>query len=102
MAQRTTITETTIYTEQMAKTELSATGSPAANDVVPTAELLAEVVSAVAEAIEAQLGIRETIRSVGGPYESSQLIVYERKLAEAAASALATVVNHPRLRPTPS
>lgn len=63
------------------------------------AEILGEVIEDVAQAIEEQLGHMDSLTAQGGPYETSQKLTYQKKLREAAAAALATVVNHPKLRP---
>lgn len=64
------------------------------------AEKIANLVERVAQSIEDQLGGLSAIHSVGGPYEHSLAIAYERKLRAAAASAIETIVTDPDLRPT--
>jgi hypothetical protein len=66
------------------------------NDLAAT---LGKVIDDIAEAIEQRLGVIPTLQHQGGPYESSLIITYRKKLQEAATAALATVVNHPLLRP---
>lgn len=74
------------------------------NLAAPTtiADLMAELIEEVAEAIEERIGYRNTIKTVGGPYAQSQSLVYERKLREAAVAAITTIVNKAELRQAPT
>jgi hypothetical protein len=75
--------------------EIQAEGENLVPDV---ASALAELITLVAEAIDVPLHGRATIKAAGGPYETSNLLGYEKRLAEAAAAAIATIVEYAPLQ----
>jgi hypothetical protein len=69
--------------------------APQNPELMPMAPLIQDLLTKIEEAIEEQLQTLENIKAVGSPYEASLLVVQKRKLEAAAASVLATIVNHP-------
>lgn len=65
----------------------------------PMVAVIKELIDDVALAIEQRLGSIAAIRQAGGLYVESLVIQQSRKLHEAAAAAIATVINHPKLKP---
>ena len=54
--------------------------------------VIEELVEAIAEDIDQELGLTEAIKKTGSPYAASQLAVMERKLKDAASSILHKIV----------
>jgi hypothetical protein len=72
-------------------------GTSAQTDMAP---LLAELIADVAEGLEARLGYVRAIKTAGGPYMASLVIVAERKLNEAAVEAIQRIINNPHMKPS--
>ena len=68
---------------------------PAQNSM---SEAIAALIEEVAAVIDENLDLTKSIRLQGGPYETSLILTAQKKLAEAAAAVLYTIINHPGLR----
>jgi hypothetical protein len=79
---------------QTKRPELSDMQEP--NDMAP---ILAELIADVAEGLEARLGYVRAIKTAGGPYMASLVIVAERKLNEAAVEAIQRIINNQHMKP---
>lgn len=68
---------------------------------VPTnvAEALGELIERIADNMEEPLGVVQALKSQGGPYETSLILTHKKKLREAAAVALQTIIEDPMFRP---
>lgn len=62
--------------------------------------LLEDLVDRVADAIESKMQNELAIHQAGGPYESSLILVYRKRLHEAAVAAVETVVTYEAFRPS--
>ena len=110
MAQRTTITDQTIYTERVTQAEIDAEQTSVAvlSAPAPIAEadantnpmvaIIQGVIEDIAQGIENKLGYVGAVKRQGGPYEMSLALTAERKLREAAAAAMEIIVTHPALQ----
>ena len=74
--------------------------TPSAQPLHDMAPLLAELIADVAEGLEARLGYVRAIKTAGGPYMASLVIVAERKLNEAAVEAIQRIINNPHMKPS--
>lgn len=66
------------------------------------ADALADLIERIADSMEEPLGVAEAIKSQGGPYETTLLLNHKKKLREAAAAALQTIVTDPMFQQLPS